>query len=162
MVYSLEYTEIRKAFFTPQHGRWRRQTTSLITTAQRNWTWITHSSSNGITNATTVSNVIVVMWSEVSVVNQQWSPFPLLQQRIPAMTSVSTVATVFYNNGLGSMPQQCVPTMNPDHAGCLVPKQTLHTDRQTDMDGLIRRSTLTLNRAELNRSLKLRGSNYFR
>jgi hypothetical protein len=35
-VYCLKYTDIPKTFLSPQHGRWRQQVASLITTAQRN------------------------------------------------------------------------------------------------------------------------------
>jgi hypothetical protein len=43
--------------------------------------------------------------------------------------------------------QQYVPTMTPGHSGCLVPRENA-AGRQTDMDGPMRCSSLTLEREE--------------
>jgi hypothetical protein len=67
-VYSLEYTEIPKVFFTPQYGWWRQQVASLTTTA-RIKCGLSSPLFKRITKATMVSNATdVIMWSEVPTV----------------------------------------------------------------------------------------------
>jgi hypothetical protein len=156
-VYSSEYTEVPKVFFTP------RAVTSagcfvdrrLKGTVDKNQSY-----SKGVTNATIIPKVIVAS--------------------VPTMKSVPTVTTICLNNVLGShcyknalqqwslfqccnndfnpivvtvfqqltwfpLLQQCVPTMAPCHAGCLVPRKNA-TDRRTG--GPMRWSSLTLEREE--------------
>jgi hypothetical protein len=76
-VYCSEYTEIPKAFFTPQDGRWRQQVAPLIIRLKGTVN-LDYSSSKDTTKATKVSKLIVViMWSEFIAVSQQWPRLPL-------------------------------------------------------------------------------------
>jgi hypothetical protein len=61
------------------------------------------------------------------------------------MTSVPIVATLCYTlTPVSIVAQQRVPTMTPGHVSCLVSRET----QQTDIDGLMRCSSLTLEREE--------------
>jgi hypothetical protein len=74
---------------------------------------------------------------------------PIFETNYCATLTSDSVSTVVHSGSdIGSHCCSSVLTMTPRYTDCLVSRETRHTDRQTDMDGPVRRSLLTLERDE--------------
>jgi hypothetical protein len=167
-MYSLEYTDIPKAFFTPHHWRWRQkgdqESNKFYNCIKGNSGILGHCCTNVIRGH---EIIVETVWDNNDLglhccnsVHQQWPLFPSVRKYISIVTSVPIVATVtsiLIAGTMSSVPnvgQQCVSTipllwhcsqtMTQGCTGCLVSRKNRH--RQTDMDGPLRCPSFTLER----------------